>query len=65
VIKTAPNPMEEGINERMKMLYAKEHCPQCALLPAEHDDEYCDMRYTKGEYNGKTSRIDSKAKEQL
>lgn len=42
-----PNPYEEGINERMKRLLAMPHCPQCALLPRDHDDDHCDMRYER------------------
>jgi hypothetical protein len=37
----------DGIHARMKLLYARDFCPACALLPEEHDDEACDMRYTK------------------
>lgn len=35
-------------NARMRRLLAKEFCPVCALLPEEHDDENCDMRYSFG-----------------
>jgi glutamate mutase epsilon subunit len=44
-----PNPREEGINERMKRLLAMPHCPQCGLLPREHDNYTCDMRYEENE----------------
>ena len=44
-----PNPREEGINERMKLLLAMKHCPQCGLLPRDHDDQSCDMRYEEDE----------------
>lgn len=37
---------DKWTNVRMQALYAMEHCPACALLPTEHDDECCDMRYS-------------------
>ena len=36
-----------GKNSAVKLILAKEFCPVCALLPAEHDDKHCPMRYTK------------------
>ena len=36
-----------GRNSAVKLVLAKEFCPVCALLPAEHDDDFCNMRYTK------------------
>ena len=42
---STPNPRKEAINFRMKRLYAMGHCPQCGLLPREHDNKACDMRY--------------------
>ena len=39
----------DGVRSRMKLLYAKDFCPVCALLPVEHDDERCDMRYYEEE----------------
>lgn len=36
-----------GRNSAVKLILAKEFCPVCALLPAEHDDDFCNMRYTK------------------
>jgi ribosomal protein S27AE len=41
---------------RMRKLLAMEHCPRCGLLPAEHDDTTCEMRYySKGENNDSTN----------
>jgi hypothetical protein len=37
-----------GRNAAVKLIIAMEHCPRCGLLPEEHDDEYCDMRYSFG-----------------
>ena len=37
-----------GRNAAMKLLLAMEHCPVCGLLPTEHDDEFCDMRFSLG-----------------
>lgn len=39
----------DGINIRMKRLLAMKHCPQCGLLPREHDNSACDMRYEEDE----------------
>ena len=46
---STPNPREEAINFRMKRLYAMGHCPQCGLLPREHDDNTCDLHYEEDE----------------
>ena len=37
------------INVRMRKLLARDFCPVCGLLPADHDDERCEQRYTKEE----------------
>jgi hypothetical protein len=34
-----------GRNAAVKLIIAMEHCPQCGLLPKEHDDEQCEMHY--------------------
>ena len=40
---------------RLRKLLAREWCPVCALLPTDHDDTTCEMRYYKGENNDSTS----------
>lgn len=49
------NPVEEGINERMRRLLERHFCPKCYVFAEEHDDNTCDMRYTEdiGGDNGK------------
>jgi hypothetical protein len=37
----------DGILSRMKLLYAMDHCPQCGLLPKDHDDDGCEMRHVE------------------
>ena len=37
----------DGILSRMKLLYAMDHCPQCGLLPKDHDDIECEMRHVE------------------
>lgn len=54
---------ELWINERMKRLYAMQFCPRCGLLPREHRNDECDMRYSKEE-NNETSRLANEVEEQ-
>jgi hypothetical protein len=48
-----------GRAEALKLIIAMPHCPKCMLLPAEHNDEKCPMRWAgdnpkepKGETDG-------------
>ena len=45
-----------GRNAAVKLILAMEHCPRCSMLPSEHDNEHCEMRYTKEKNNGEASR---------
>ena len=47
----------------MKRLYAMQFCPRCGLLPREHRNDECDMRYSKEE-NNETSRLANEVEEQ-
>ena len=34
-----------GKNSAVKLILAMEHCPMCGVLPEEHRDSECDLRY--------------------
>ena len=44
-----------GRNAAVKLILAKNHCPVCALLPTEHDDKHCDMRYVEEKHEENTA----------
>ena len=35
-----------GRNSAVKLILALDHCPMCGLLPEEHKDNECELRYT-------------------
>ena len=46
-----------GKRAAMKLILAMPHCPKCALLPDEHNDDKCPMRWIGDSPEGLKRRL--------